>query len=101
MNLSLARSMVVFAQPMSEPEPAAPLPTRKRFLPYRWLVPIALLLGLAPFFPEPHLVEKLRMLMDGTLERPIDVFDLLLHGIGVLLLAIRGVLDLRALVATR
>lgn len=40
----------------------------------------AVLLGLAPFVPEPHLVEKLRMLGEGTLQRPIDIFDLLMHG---------------------
>jgi hypothetical protein len=56
------------------------------------LVPLvisALLLGLAPFTPEPHLVEKLRMLSQGTLVRPIDIFDLLLHGSLPLLLAVR------------
>ncbi len=37
-------------------------------------------LGLAPFVPEPHIVEKLRMLASGTLVRPIDIFDLLMHG---------------------
>ena len=41
---------------------------------------LLLLLGLAPFVPEPHLVEKLRMLASGRLERPIDLFDLALHG---------------------
>ncbi|MCG8487409.1 MAG: RND transporter [Candidatus Thiodiazotropha sp.] len=49
----------------------------------------ALLLGLAPFVPEPHLWEKLKMLMAGTLHRPIDIFDLLMHGIPVILLAIK------------
>ncbi len=44
-------------------------------------------LGLAPFFPEPHLVEKLRMLRQGTLKRPLDIFDLLLHLAPFLLLA--------------
>ncbi len=39
----------------------------------------ALTLGLAPFSPEPHLVEKLRMLAQGSLTRPIDIFDLVLH----------------------
>lgn len=39
----------------------------------------ALTLGLAPFMPEPHLVEKIRMLTSGTLSRPIDIFDLLMH----------------------
>ncbi len=37
-------------------------------------------LGLAPFTPEPHVWEKLKMLGSGTLTRPIDIFDLLLHG---------------------
>jgi hypothetical protein len=55
----------------------------------RWgiLLPAALLLGLAPFRPEPHLVEKLRMLMNGQLARPLDIFDLLLHGVPILLVA--------------
>jgi hypothetical protein len=46
-----------------------------------WWVALAaaLTLGLAPFSPEPHIVEKLRMLFAGTLTRPVDVFDLLLH----------------------
>jgi hypothetical protein len=44
------------------------------------LLPAALFLGLAPFLPEPHLFEKLRMLAAGQLTRPMDVFDLFLHG---------------------
>ncbi|MCB1408478.1 MAG: RND transporter [Rhodobacteraceae bacterium] len=47
----------------------------------------ALALGLAPFVPEPHLWEKLKMLAAGTLSRPIDIFDLVLHATPVLLLA--------------
>jgi len=47
---------------------------------------IALVLGLAPFFPEPHLFEKIRMLKQGTLVRPVDIFDLLLHLAPVVLL---------------
>lgn len=49
----------------------------------------AVLLGLAPFSPEPHLVEKLRMLSQGMLHRPIDIFDLLLHGTPVLLVVLK------------
>lgn len=49
----------------------------------------ALLLGLAPFVPEPHLWEKLKMLADGSLSRPIDIFDLFLHGTPVVLLLIK------------
>lgn len=46
-------------------------------------------LGLAPFFPEPHLWEKLKMLAAGTLVRPLDWFDLLLHATPVVLLALK------------
>ncbi|TVO77072.1 RND transporter [Sedimenticola selenatireducens] len=44
------------------------------------IVAACLLLGLAPFTPEPHVWEKLKMLMEGRLIRPLDIFDLLLHG---------------------
>ena len=44
-----------------------------------------LLLVLAPFTPEPHVVEKLRMLSEGTLAKPIDIFDLLMHGSPILI----------------
>lgn len=50
---------------------------------------LALTLGLAPFFPEPHLFEKLKMLLAGTLSRPIDIFDLVLHATPWLLLALK------------
>ena len=49
----------------------------------------ALLLGLAPFVPEPHLWEKLRMLANGELHRPIDIFDLLMHGAPAVLLLVK------------
>ena len=48
-------------------------------LPLAVCVGFAVLLGLAPFFPEPHIWEKLKMLMAGTLTRPLDIFDLLWH----------------------
>jgi hypothetical protein len=50
------------------------------------LLIIALTLGLAPFVPEPHVWEKLKMLAAGELVRPIDIFDLFLHGTPWLLL---------------
>ena len=56
-------------------------------IPLDMLAVVALLLGLAPFQPEPHLWEKLKMLSAGTLSRPIDIFDLLMHGTPVVLLA--------------
>jgi hypothetical protein len=58
-------------------------------IPVIYLILACLTLGLAPFTPEPHIWEKLRMLAGGTLTRPIDIFDLALHGLPWLLLALR------------
>lgn len=60
-----------------------------RQIPWSLLLPVAVLLGLAPFRPEPHLVEKLRMLADGQLVRALDLFDLLLHGGPLLLIPVK------------
>jgi hypothetical protein len=61
---------------------------------YSFLVPASLLLGLAPFVPEPHLVEKLRWLFTGHAFRPIDVFDLILHGTFPALLLVKAGQDI-------
>ena len=53
------------------------------------LVVVCLTLGLAPFTPEPHLLEKLRMLTEGQLVKPIDIFDLVLHGTPWILLVLK------------
>jgi hypothetical protein len=58
-------------------------------IPYAVIVPLAVVLALAPFAPEPHLWEKLKMLFAGTLVRPIDIFDLFLHGTPLLVLALK------------
>jgi hypothetical protein len=58
-------------------------------IPISLLVVLCLTLGLAPFTPEPHLWEKLKMLAVGELVEPIDVFDLVLHGTPWLLLMIK------------
>ena len=58
-------------------------------IPLATLLIIALLLGLAPFTPEPHLWEKLKMLAAGELVKPIDIFDLFLHGTPVVLLVLK------------
>jgi hypothetical protein len=57
-----------------------------KHIPYLLLIPAAVLLALSPLGQEPHLVEKVRMLTAGELRRPIDIFDLLLHGVPLLLL---------------
>ena len=55
-----------------------------------WIfVLVAATLGLAPFFPEPHIWEKLKMLFGGTLTRPVDIFDFLLHGLPWVLLILK------------
>ncbi|GAB4252937.1 MULTISPECIES: hypothetical protein [Deferrisoma] len=48
-------------------------------VPYSVLIPLAVLMALAPFHPKPHLVEKVQMLLAGDLRRPLDIFDLVLH----------------------
>ena len=45
-------------------------------IPIGFVVLACLTLGLAPFVPEPHLWEKLKMLGAGTLTKTIDIFDL-------------------------
>ncbi len=55
--------------------------------PLVYAVIAAATLGLAPFVPEPHVWEKLKMLRAGTLKRPMDIFDLALHMAPFLFLA--------------
>ena len=50
----------------------------------------------APFMPEPHLVEKARMLAEGRLTRPLDVFDVLWHLLPVILLGLKFVCGRKA-----
>jgi len=57
--------------------------------PLSLLVVLCLTLGLAPFTPLPHLLEKLKMLVSGELVEPIDIFDLLLHGSPWMLLSLK------------
>ena len=65
-------------------------------LEYRFLIPLALFLGLAPFIPQPHIVEKIRMLTAGTLKRPIDIFDLFWHAWPFALLLYKLVRDFKS-----
>ena len=69
---------------------------RKLFqrLPLSLLIVLCLSLGLAPFTPEPHLLEKLKMLAAGELGKPVDIFDLMLHGTPWILLIIKLLLPL-------
>ncbi len=56
-------------------------------LPLLYAVIAAATLGLAPFVPEPHIWQKLKMIKAGTLKRPLDVFDFLLHAAPFVVLA--------------
>jgi hypothetical protein len=61
------------------------------------LLSYQLLIGFAPFYPQPHIVEKLRMLLAGTLKKPIDVFDLVWHAWPFILLFYRIITDISRL----
>lgn len=52
-----------------------------------------LTLGLAPYRP-PHIWEKLAMLSKGRLRRPLDWFDLFLHGAPWILLVLKAIYSL-------
>ena len=58
-------------------------------IPVKALLVVAVVVALAPFQPEPHLFEKLRLLYYGELTRPIDIFDLFMHSFPAVLLVIR------------
>jgi hypothetical protein len=49
----------------------------------------AIFMLLAPFSPEPHLLEKSRMLVNGELTKGIDIFDLFWHSLFLIVLLIR------------
>ena len=54
---------------------------------FRLILLLCLTLGLAPFFPEPHLWGKLKWIAGGaTGMQPKDWFDVLLHGLPWVLL---------------
>ena len=79
-------------------KPQAKRATMKNLLNYQFLIPLVLLLGFAPFYPQTHIVEKLRMLLAGTLKKPIDIFDLVWHVWPFVLLVYRVILDIRQLI---
>ncbi|MBN2332454.1 MAG: hypothetical protein JXO49_12770 [Deltaproteobacteria bacterium] len=60
---------------------------------YPVLALIAVVALLAPFYPMPHVVEKLIMLKQGTLKRPLDIFDLFFHLTPLVLLIAKAVSD--------
>ena len=58
-------------------------------LPFSLLLFLTVFMLGAPFVPEPHLVEKMRMLVDGTLTQPLDIFDVFWHLLPAILLTLK------------
>ncbi|MDX2448659.1 MAG: hypothetical protein QNK29_15825 [Desulfobacterales bacterium] len=58
-------------------------------IPYTLLIIFTVFMLLAPFRPMPHVAEKLMMLKDGTLSRPIDIFDLFYHLLPLIILLMK------------
>ena len=92
--MALKRSSLHYNPDFSLPQTKAAMAWLQK-IPMTYLVVGSLLLGLAPFTPMPHLVEKLIMLFQGALARPIDIFDLFLHAAFPVMLVIRLLLDAR------
>ena len=54
---------------------------------WRLVILLCLTIGLAPFFPEPHIFGKLKWMLGGAEGMTImDWFDVLLHGLPFVLL---------------
>ncbi|HIJ84000.1 MAG: hypothetical protein HW380_2356 [Magnetococcales bacterium] len=81
---------------MSETESSSPDPSFVGRIPWIALLPIAFFMAIAPVSPQPHLWEKLKMLSDGTLSRPLDIFDLLMHSTPLVLVVIKGFKQFRS-----
>ncbi len=64
-------------------------------IPVPILLVLCMTLGLAPFVPEPHAWEKIKMLQAGTLTNGVDIFDLAMHGLPFVLLLLKLILLLR------
>ena len=64
-------------------------------IPYSILIILTILMLLAPFKPMPHVVEKILMLKNGTLHKPLDIFDLFYHLIPMALLIVKILRDYR------
>ena len=60
-------------------------------IPYTVIIPLAILMFLAPFRPLPHALEKLNMLLTGTLNKPVDIFDLFFHLTPTFILLLKGI----------
>lgn len=62
-------------------------------IPYVFLIIVTIFMILAPFYPMPHVIEKIVMLKNGILKRPIDIFDLFFHLTPFVLLMLKIIRD--------
>ena len=62
-------------------------------IPYSALIVLTILMLLLPFRPMPHVMEKLIMLKNGILNKPIDIFDLFYHTVPLILLIVKAIRD--------
>lgn len=60
-------------------------------IPIRIILPLAIIILLAPFTPLPHALEKLIMLKNGMLRRPLDIFDLCFHLLPAIVLILKAI----------
>lgn len=67
-----------------------------RKIPLAPLAVIAIVLAIMPP-AEPHLIQKLNMLAEGTLVKTIDWFDLAMHGVPLLVLLVRLIAEIPVL----
>ncbi len=58
-------------------------------IPYSVLIIFTVMMLLVPLKPMPHVVEKILMLKNGMLHRPIDIFDLFFHLFPLILLILK------------
>ncbi len=64
-------------------------------IPYSIMIVFTIMMLVAPLKPMPHVVEKILMLKNGTLHKPIDIFDLFFHLFPLILLILKLVKDNR------
>lgn len=48
-------------------------------IPWPVVILLCLTLGLAPYSPQPHVLEKIQFLISGQLDSTVDIFDFLFH----------------------
>lgn len=69
---------------------------------WRMIMMLTLTLGLAPFFPEPHILGKLRWIMGGAVGmKLIDWGDVIFHGLPWLLLVRLIILKIKSIVRAK